>query len=81
MNKVHRPLAMLAALAAAVGALPASARDVIVMPMPKAEPPQVKRPVRSALSRKQRRALVARVRASGKPCGSKLSRKAAEGKL
>ena len=78
MNKVHRPLAMLAALAGAIGALPASARDVIVMPPPKMEPPQVRA---SVLSRKQRRALAAKLRASGKPTGNKLSRKAAEGKL
>lgn len=78
MNKVHRPLALLGALAAALATFPASAEDIVRMPAPRAPAPRLQR---SALSRKQRRALAAKLRGSGKATGSKLSRKAAEGKL
>lgn len=80
---------MLAALAQAMGHMPASAASVLSAPRVRSdeERRQAERDAhannanRSGLNRKARRMLLAQAERGGKPAGSKLSRKALRGKL
>lgn len=81
-SKVNNQLALLGAMAVAGQRMPESAKDFVMGLQAKPTLEEwVRRNKANKPNRKQRRAIAAKLSHMGKPAGSKLSRKAAQGRL
>lgn len=81
-SKVHKTMAILGAMAQLGQRMPESAKDLVMGLQAKPTLDEwVRRNKANKPNRKQRRAIAAKLSHMGKPAGSKLSRKAAQGRL